>query len=96
MVRNSIWLERIQMGQRTDRVGFSSRSREHLILCHWLISLQWVSCVGGWITAGHVGHFSQFLHDVVQSRLSVVHLLTEVIQNPAGDTIQAPQWSTKN
>lgn len=40
--------------------------------------------VEGQITAGHVRHFGQFLHDVVQSGLSVVHLVTEVVQHPAG------------
>ncbi len=44
------------------------------------------SCVARQITAGHVRHFGQFLHDVVQSGLSVVHLVTEVVQHPAVKT----------
>lgn len=40
--------------------------------------------VDGQITASHVRYFGQFLHDVVQSGLSVVHLMTEVVQHPAG------------
>lgn len=43
------------------------------------------SCFAGQITTGHVRHFGQLLHDIVQSGLSVVHLVAKVIQHPAAE-----------
>lgn len=40
------------------------------------------------LTTGHMWHLGQFLHDIVQSWMCVVHLMAEIIQHSAVGTTQ--------
>lgn len=49
------------------------------------------SCFPG-LTACHVRHFGELLHDVVEPRLSAVQLVGEVVQHPGDTQVLISEW----